>query len=47
MKKFFVYFLLAGFLTMVANTSDAQAKKRTVQKRTTAKKPLTVKQTLV
>ena len=38
MKKFFVYFLLAGCLTMVANTSDAQAKKRTVQKRTTAKK---------
>lgn len=38
MKKFFVYFLLAGCLTMFADTSYAQAKKRTVKKRPTAKK---------
>ena len=38
MKKFFVYFLMAGCLTMITSTSDAQAKKRTVKKRTTAKK---------
>ncbi len=38
MKKFFLYFLLAGCFAIAANTSYAQAKKRTVQKRTTAKK---------
>lgn len=38
MKKFFVYFLLAGCFAMVTNDSDAQAKKRTVKKRTTAKR---------
>lgn len=38
MKKFFVYFLLAGCFAMVTNDSDAQAKKRTVKKRPTAKK---------
>ncbi|HUS03295.1 MAG TPA: gliding motility protein GldN [Chitinophagaceae bacterium] len=38
MKKFFVYFLLAGSLAMITNVCDAQAKKRTVKKRTTAKK---------
>ena len=38
MKKFFVYFLLAGCFAIVTNMCDAQAKKRTVQKRTTAKK---------
>ena len=37
MKKVFVYFLLAGCFTMTTNSSDAQAKKRTVKKRTTAK----------
>lgn len=38
MKKFFLYFLLAGCFAMVTNISDAQTKKRTVKKRTTAKK---------
>jgi hypothetical protein len=38
MKKFFVYLLLAGSFAFFTNTSDAQAKKRTVKKRTTAKK---------
>jgi gliding motility associated protien GldN len=37
MKKFFVYFLLAGCFAMVTNMSEAQAK-RTVKKRTTAKR---------
>ncbi len=38
MKKFFVYFLLAGCFAMVTHVSEAQAKKRTAKKRTTAKK---------
>lgn len=39
MKKFFVYFLLAGCFAMVTNIADAQTrKKRTVKKRTTAKR---------
>ena len=41
MKKFFVYFLLAGCFAMVTNFCDAQ--KRTVKKRTTAKKTTNAK----
>jgi len=37
MKKFFVYFLLAGCVAMVTTMCEAQAK-RTVKKRTTAKR---------
>lgn len=43
MKKFFVYFLLAGSFAMVTNICNAQAKKRTVQKRTTAKRTTNTK----
>ncbi len=43
MKKFFVYFLLAGSFAFFTNTGDAQTKKRTAQKRTTAKKTTNTK----
>jgi gliding motility associated protien GldN len=43
MKKFFVYFLLAGCFAMFTNTGDAQTKKRSVKKRTTAKKTTNTK----
>lgn len=43
MKKFFVYFLLAGCFALFTNISDAQTKKRSVKKRTTAKKTTNTK----
>lgn len=43
MKKFFLYFLLAGCFAMGTNICDAQAKKRTVKKRTTAKRTTNTK----